>query len=621
MRDDPAAQRPCVQALGQAIGGPQLDHVPGSDGAERLVRFSVGVVVVGVAGRQLPAGRDFARQFRLEALADHLALVDVAAIERAPRPGVVRVFRGGAVLFDPVDREGGVGAATKDIALQTQFVVLGLDRIQRRAGLWPLALHVLRLEGLGVAGVGGPVFQHVVGQPDVGSEDIRFLQVTQALPVAAAIGFPGVVLVGIVGVPAAGDQVHRVGQAEARHAIEGALFGGVVAVLQRRSREVRGRPDRVEDIDGFSLVAHALRGIGLSALVVRAEQERMPAPEGIDGAFHVHVQRQPVHVVHFGVGVQVVALAGDRIHAAEAKGAGVVAPHVRVHRVGVDRPVVVEAVLHLGIDLAGAVPRVGPARDQRRPARQAQVLAVGVARQAREVGNAVAVLVACAQGQQGPRRQVELQGAVHEPGAHLGRVVEEVAVLIGQPGTAAQRGAGVQRAGDVAFDAVVVPAAHGAGETSLRLGLGALAHQIDGAAGVAGAGEQAVHAAQELDVVILRHVDLADGAEPVHRGFHRRAAIDLHVADGESARIEVGVVAQRRARAVAGALQGQAGGLVQHIGQGRQVLVFDALACDHRHGVRDLAQFLAFGHRHTAGGVRAGAFGRRVAIARHRHGR
>ncbi|MNJ54955.1 hypothetical protein D3C77_504210 [compost metagenome] len=87
-------------------------------------------------------------------------------------------------------------------------------------------------------------------------------------------------------------------------------------------------------------------------------------------------------------------------------------------------------------------------------------------------------------------------------------------------------------------------------------------------------------------MVVLGQVQLTDRAVAGDRGVHRRATIELNVRDCEATGVEVGVVAQRRAGGAV-FLQGDAGGLVQCIGQGGEVLILDALAGDHRHRVGD----------------------------------
>ncbi|MNJ30005.1 hypothetical protein D3C77_245890 [compost metagenome] len=128
---------------------------------------------------------------------------------------------------------------------------------------------------------------------------------------------------------------------------------------------------------------------------------------------------------------------------------------------------------------------------------------------------------------------------------HVGDIVEVLVVLVGHAQTTADVAGLGQRAGHVQLGAVVVPAAGRGRKGQLVVGQGALAHQVDGAAGVAAAGVQAIDPAQEFDVVVLRQVQLADRTVAGDRSVHWRAAIELDVVDGKTTGKEVGVVTQR----------------------------------------------------------------------------
>ncbi|MNJ29755.1 hypothetical protein D3C77_243340 [compost metagenome] len=194
---------------------------------------------------------------------------------------------------------------------------------------------------------------------------------------------------------------------------------------------------------------------------------------------------------------------------------------------------------------------------------------------------------------------------------HVGHVVEELVVLIGRAQTAPDVPGLGERAGDVELGAVGVPTAGRCRELELVVVQGPLAHQVDGAAGVAAARIETVDPAQELDVVVLGQVELADRAVAGDRSVHRRTAVELDVRHREATGIEVGVVAQRGAGGTV-LLQGYAGGLVQGVSQGGEILILDALAGDNGHRVGDffdrLGDLAAHGCR--AGGVGAAVFGR-----------
>jgi hypothetical protein len=89
----------------------------------------------------------------------------------------------------------------------------------------------------------------------------------------------------------------------------------------------------------------------------------------------------------------------------------------------------------------------------------------------------------------------------------------------------------------------------------LELAGRALAHEIDRRRGVAGRGHQAVGAAQHLDPVVDRAVQIAL-LPPVGEG--QAQAVDLEVADVEAARAVVGAVGLD-------ALDLDAGGVVEHV--------------------------------------------------------
>ncbi|KAG1228994.1 hypothetical protein G6F68_019425 [Rhizopus microsporus] len=81
-------------------------------------------------------------------------------------------------------------------------------------------------------------------------------------------------------------------------------------------------------------------------------------------------------------------------------------------------------------------------------------------------------------------------------------LLEGVRILIGHDAASAQGAGLVQRARAVDFAPVIVPAAGAGGHRELRHRRGALAHQVDGARGIAGAGHHAGRAAQHFDVIV-----------------------------------------------------------------------------------------------------------------------
>src|SRR5690606_17176137 len=96
-----------------------------------------------------------------------------------------------------------------------------------------------------------------------------------------------------------------------------------------------------------------------------------------------------------------------------------------------------------------------------------------------------------------------------------------------------------KRGGIVDFGAQGVPRAHLEAGHALRLVGRALAHVVDGAGGVAHAGEQAVGAADHFDLVVAEGVHRAGGDAPA---VGHADAVDLGVEDVEAARAEGGAV-------------------------------------------------------------------------------
>ncbi|MNO81174.1 hypothetical protein D3C76_724050 [compost metagenome] len=158
-----------------------------------------------------------------------------------------------------------------------------------------------------------------------------------------------------------------------------------------------------------------------------------------------------------------------------------------------------------------------------------------------------------------------------------------VVLLVGGDGATAQLAAFDQRTGDVHFGAVQVPGTQAAADVALELVGGPLAHQVDGAGRVAGAGEQAAGAAQHFDAIVDRRVReaLRRGGGAGHQGGGD--TVELKAVDGVAARPDVHPLAVE-------ALHGKPRGLFEHRGDVVQALVFDALAGDHADRLRRLAQ-------------------------------
>ncbi|MCY1295879.1 hypothetical protein D9M70_452420 [compost metagenome] len=136
----------------------------------RIVGLLVLVVVVGVAGEDLPAGQQFAVDLRIEALAHHLALGQPAAVAAVTgrAAGIVGVAHRFALALDPVQCQGQVEPALPQLALQADLVVAAGDRVQRRAGQWRFEPRSLRHVGFRDAAIGRPARIDVVDQAAVG---------------------------------------------------------------------------------------------------------------------------------------------------------------------------------------------------------------------------------------------------------------------------------------------------------------------------------------------------------------------------------------------------------------------------------------------------------------------
>ncbi len=174
---------------------------------------------------------------------------------------------------------------------------------------------------------------------------------------------------------------------------------------------------------------------------------------------------------------------------------------------------------------------------------------------------------------------------------------------MGQHRTAAHAAIAVQGAGHIQLQLFAAPAAQAGRGLDLALRRGALAHQVDGATGLAIAAEQAIGAAHDLHAVVHRQVGVKQLlAEGIDAG-----AIDLHIANLKAAREKArGLTAQA---AGTGVVHGHAGGLLHHLAHGAERLVLDQLVGHHGDGLRCLAHILALAQRHAPAGVRAAAFG------------
>lgn len=268
-------------------------------------------------------------------------------------------------------------------------------------------------------------------------------------------------------------------------------------------------------------------------------------------------------------------------------------------------PAVVELVRQVCVQGLVAVVLAVPVGAQEGGARQADVGARGVARQARDEGPTLHALDAGAHADLRVGRQPVVQRAVQRGVLAVHVVDEGVLVLSVQHGAAAQRAVLVEGAAGIDLRAIAVPGAGLGHDADAWLGQGALAHQVDGAAGVAAALHQARGAAQHFHAVIDDRAACVVAGAAV-QALHGNAVV-LHARHVQAARIDVlaalRALQQRDAR-------GAGQGLVDR----GDVLLPHQLVGDHADGLgRVLERLLALADAHGPRRIGARAFGGRAA--------
>ncbi|MND82506.1 hypothetical protein D3C80_743400 [compost metagenome] len=144
--------------------------------------------------------------------------------------------------------------------------------------------------------------------------------------------------------------------------------------------------------------------------------------------------------------------------------------------------------------------------------------------------------------QQGVRSDVGFENAVVHLFLLLVVILITLLVLLRADKTAAQGAAAVKRSGNIAFAAIVVPAAGTAGERGLELCGGFLADQVHRRGRIAGAGHQAGRALEHFDPVIDGHVDMG-GALVINTVINGVHTVILVVGDDQAAAGKFGAVA------------------------------------------------------------------------------
>ena len=610
-----AANLPARQLARQHIGRGQLEQMARRDAAVGRILGLVARGGVGVAGRDLPAGAQLAADLGVKAAAGHLALRQKAAIAR-PFLVIARIARirhRRARAHHVEKAECGIEPAIGQFALETGLIALALDRVQRIARRRPRLGQRLRLENRGIAQIRRPLVVQVIDHPAIRRELGRLGKAAARcqFPLARRIQRLIDLVEAVLGIARAHDHMQAVRRMQAQHAIAARLVlaPGVVAARDLAGRR-RAPGAGVVDIDGL----HA-RGIGgiahvpeaLHLLPVHAQQDLVRAPAQVEAAGQAGVQHGlPVLVQVVAAAVPVHAQAGCGVQRAVAEHRGAVIAGLAAGQVELALPARGKTVFQRAEQLAVVLAARGPGLGEAGVARQADIAAVAVARHVAAAIAARADLAAAhAHGQQGVWRQVRLDHAVELGSARVLDVHELVRVLVGQHGPAAHPAIEGQRPRGIHHGLVVVPAADGLLHHEARLGQRLLAHDVDDAARIAHAAQQARGAAHHLHAVVEVHA-LVD-AVGVLGDVQRRAAVDLHAVDLEAARIEIGGVEID----LAGGDAGRGGQRVADVGH---AAVVELLARDHRHRLRDLAERLVRlgGDAGHAAGVRARALGRAV---------
>ncbi|MNQ46119.1 hypothetical protein D3C85_599250 [compost metagenome] len=251
----------------------------------------------------------------------------------------------------------------------------------------------------------------------------------------------------------------------------------------------------------------------------------------------------------------------------------------------VDLPVVGKRVVE--VDEVGFVSGVPLAPVSRRCLRAAPVSAAAIGIPDRQATPhwrfGVAFLMTQAEPQGGVGRQVDVHRAIK--GLALVRVhVDPGVALIGLPDKArANRAFLVQRRGHIGLDAIGVPSTGAQLHRTLQfLAVGALAHHVEGCGRVTRAGHQTVGAAYHFNAVIHGQT-----AENLTRTpwllIDGRYAIDHQRVEFKTTGVELGTAGFI-------AIDRHTGGVVDHVEDGFQILVLNALLGDDADGLRCFAQ-------------------------------
>ncbi len=530
----------------------------------------------------------------------HAGVVELAVV-------VVAGTGGQVVLLGLEHRQRGQQSLVQPVGLHADLVVGALGRVEIALVLVGLAL---RLVDVRIADIAQHMRVEIEGEAGVGAGVAFGLVEHHAVVHAIAM---------VLRVVRAHDGLQAVGQRQPGGA-EGALQALVQGAVERSAAPLRlgddvaaprktGHLDVTEQIAVIDRVG-VLVAAGLALGPADAEHHFLIAPAHLEMA--VGGQRAQVrgHLVLAAPRIAVQAQVGARFQ----PGAGVVG--------GVEQLVV---VLHLAIVvgrlqlpvraqlvgvfgervLLGGVP-VGPVLGGGGAAIPLGLRAVAVheGQRAPHVAVGLALLPGIAEGERAVLTDLAIDDAVQEITLVLLGAQPGVSLFMRGDNAPCPAAIGGERRRVIGFGAHRGPGTVAQSERALALVGGALAHVVDGAGGIAHAGQQAIGAADDFQLLVAERVHGTGDDAPV---VGQADAIDLRVGDVEAARGEGGPVgfplvhldaggqAQRFIEAV-GAELAHLGGVHDADGLRRvldvQVQVGGAVAHavgalrDHQHGVQ-----------------------------------
>ncbi|MNM71080.1 hypothetical protein D3C81_827330 [compost metagenome] len=363
---------------------------------------------------------------------------------------------------------------------------------------------------------------------------------------------------------------------------------------QRAVVEIGDIDDRVVGRSLDDRVEIVLAGVGAEHQLVLAAKQ-LERPGGVQ--------------IHTKLGVFVVCLRNSQPGVVTGYPVRVGRQKVRVRPDRVHRqrqlPLVVEVVSDIAEQAVVVAVQVRPLAVEVGGARQRVERAVEAGIQAAPV---IAILVVLleggANGEYGGIIQVRFADQVQQLVVAPGAITVAVGiVVVGHRSTTDVALIG-QRAGYVHLAAIVVPGASPQFRAQSKVARRALANQVDGRRGVAGALHQAIGTAHNFNPVVDGHVRRGHDVHGVVFRDVGRNAVVLQVVDLEAARVVGGAIGAELG-------QGDPGDSAGNVVEVLDVLVVHLLAGHNGHRLRRLAQ--AHGHfgggGADTGGVGAGAFG------------